>query len=161
MPVTTDIAATYRRPRAVMRRLLARPGHEGRALAILMAGCVVVFIGQWPRLAREAHLSGQELNMLLGGALLPLVFMLPLFFYTIAFFSYLVQRILGGKGEGYSVRLALFWAFLASSPLSLLRGLVAGFIGPGTELFLTELMYVGVFLWFWLSNLREAGWGTS
>lgn len=99
--------------------------------------------------------------MLLGGALLPLVFMLPLFFYTIAFFSYLVQRILGGKGEGYSVRLALFWAFLASSPLSLLRGLVAGFIGPGTELFLTELMYVGVFLWFWLSNLREAGWGTS
>lgn len=161
MPVTTDIAATYRRPRAVMRRLLAMPPHEGRALAIVMAGCVVVFIGQWPRLAREAHLNGQELNMLLGGALLAWVFMMPLVLYALAFFSHLVQRVFGGAGGGYSSRLALFWAFLASSPLILLHGLVAGFIGPGPGLQLVGLVWIAVFLWFWLSNLREAGWGTS
>lgn len=161
MPVTTDIAATYKGPRAVFRRLLAMDQNEGRALAIVMASCVVVFVGQWPRLAREAHLNDQELNPLLGGALLAWVFMMPLVLYALAFISHLVQRVFGGQGDGYSSRLALFWAFLAASPLMLLNGLVAGFVGPGPGLQLVGLIWIVVFLWFWLSNLREAGWGKS
>ncbi|MBZ0123482.1 MAG: YIP1 family protein, partial [Roseovarius sp.] len=70
MPVTTDIVASYRGPRAVMRRLLAMGPNEGRALAILMAGCAVTFIGQWPRLARDAHLLEQELHPAMAGALM-------------------------------------------------------------------------------------------
>ena len=70
MSVTADITATYRGPGRVMAKLLAMGQREDRALALLMAGCAVVFIAQMPRLAREAHLSGQELNILLGGALL-------------------------------------------------------------------------------------------
>ena len=161
MPVTTDIAATYKGPRAVMRRLLAMPQNEGRALAIVMAGCAVVFVGQWPRLAREAHLTDQALNPLLGGALLGWVFMMPLVLYALAFLGHLVQRALGGRGTGYSSRLALFWAFLATSPLMLLNGMVAGFVGPGPGLQLVGLVWIVVFLWFWLANLREAGWGAS
>ncbi|HKL05403.1 MAG TPA: YIP1 family protein [Roseovarius sp.] len=161
MPVTTDIAATYKGPRAVFRRLLAMDQNEGRALAIVMASCVVVFVGQWPRLAREAHLNEQELNPLLGGALLGWVFMMPLVLYALAFISHLVQRAFGGQGSGYSSRLALFWAFLAASPLLLLYGLVAGFVGAGPGLQLVGLIWIVVFLWFWLSNLREAGWGKS
>lgn len=159
MPVTTDIAGSYRRPRAVMRRLLDRGEHEGRALAILMAGCAVTFVAQWPRLAREAHLTGQELNPLMGGALLGWLFIAPLAFYAIALLSHLVCRLLGGTGTAYGARLALFWAFLAASPLLLLHGLVAGFIGPGPGLTGVGLIWCGVFLWFWLSNLREAEWG--
>ena len=159
MPVTTDIVASYRGPRAVMRRLLAMGQNEGRALAILMAGCALTFVGQWPRLAREAHLTGQELNALLGGALLGWLFIAPLAFYALAFLSHLIARAFGGAGRGYGARLALFWAHLAAAPLLLLHGLVAGFIGPGPGLTAVGVVWCTVFLWFWLVTLHEAEWG--
>lgn len=160
MPVTRDIAATYRKPRVVLRRLLAMGPREDRALAILMAGCIIVFIAQWPRLSREAHLTGQELNPMLGGALMAWLFIAPLIFYTLAFASQIILRVLGRKTPGFDTRLALFWAFLAASPLLLLHGLVGGFIGPGLEKNIVGAIWIVVFLWFWFSNLREVGWNT-
>ncbi len=156
MSVTADITATYRGPSRVMRRLLDMGQREDRALAILMAACAVVFIAQMPRLAREAHLTGQELNMLLGGALLGWLIIAPLGLYSIAALSHLVARLFGGRGNWYGARLALFWSLLASSPLLLLYGLVAGFIGPGPALSGVGLLWVGVFFWFWISGLRQA-----
>lgn len=161
MPVAADIVATYRGPRRVMRRLLDMGAREDRALAVLMAGCVVVFIGQWPRLARDAHLTGQELNPLLGGALMAWIFIAPLLFYAVSFLSHLIARALGGQGTGYGARMALFWSFLAASPLILLHGLVAGFIGPGIELQIVGVIWIVVFGWFWIMNLREAEWGVA
>lgn len=158
MPVTTDIVATYRRPRRVVRRLLAMGRHEDRLLAMLIAGCTVTFIAQWPRLARQAHLEGTELNPLLGGALLGWLFIAPLLFYGLAFVSHLGARLIGGRGTAHDARLALFWAFLAASPLILLHGLVAGFIGSGAGLTAVGVIWCGVFLWFWISGLREAEW---
>lgn len=156
MPVTRDITATYRGPGKVMHRLLQMGQREDRALAILMAACALVFIAQLPRLSREAHLTGQELNMLLGGTLLAWVIIAPLLFYILAAVSHVIARLLGGKGEGYGARLALFWALLASSPLILLHGLVAGFIGDGTALDAVGLIWLVMFLWFWGSGLRQA-----
>ena len=161
MPVTTDIVATYRGPRTVFRRLLDMGEHEGRALAILMAACAIFFVAQWPALSREAHLTGQELNPLLGGSLMAWIFIAPLIFYLIAYLSQWILRALGGKATGFGARLALFWAFLAASPLKLLHGLVAGFIGSGAGLTSVGAIWFAVFLWFWISNMREAGWGTT
>ncbi len=161
MPVTRDIVASYKGPGKVMRRLLELGEHEGRALAILMAACAVTFIGQWPRLAREAHITGQELNPLLGGALLGLVFIAPLLFYALAFVVFLICRAFGRKISGYGSRLALFWALLAASPLLLLWGMVAGFIGQGPAMTLVGAIWCVIFLWFWISNLREAGKGMT
>jgi hypothetical protein len=158
MPVTRDIVATYRGPRRVVRRLLGMGVREDRALVMLVAACVVVFVAQWPRLAREAHLGGQDLNPLLGGALMAWIFIAPLLLYALAFLSHGVARLIGGRGTAYGARLALFWAFLAASPLMLLHGLVAGFIGPGPGLQGVGLIWCGVFLWFWISGLREAEW---
>lgn len=161
MPVTTDIVATYRGPRRVMRRLMAMTPNEGRALAIVMSACLVVFIAQWPRLARVAHLNDQEINPLLGGALMAWVFIMPLVLYALAFLSFLVLRIFSARTSGYGCRLALFWAVLAVSPLFLLNGLVAGFIGAGAGLQLIGFVTLLVFMWFWLANLREVGWGET
>ncbi len=158
MPVTRDIIATYRGPRRVMRRLLDMGQREDRALVMLIAACVVVFVAQWPRLAREAHLTGQDLNPLLGGALLAWVFIAPLLLYALALLGHGAARLIGGRGTAYGARLALFWAFLAASPLILLHGLVAGFVGPGPGLQGVGLIWCGVFGWFWLSGLREAEW---
>lgn len=156
MAITQDIVATYRGPGKVLRRLLDRGQREDRALAILMAGCLVVFVSQWPVLARRAHLEQTELNPLLGGALLAWLFIAPLVLYALAALSHVVARALGGQGSQYGARLALFWALLAASPLMLLNGLVGGFIGPGPALTLVGFVWFVLFLWFWLAGLREA-----
>lgn len=158
MPVTSDIVATYRGPGRVMRRLLSMGEREDRALAIVMAGCLVAFISTWPGLQRQAHFTGEELNPLLGGALMGWIFLAPLLFYLIALISLFVLRAIGGKLSGFDARLALFWAFLAASPLLLLHGLVAGFIGTGLEKNIVGALWVLVFLWFWVSGMRAAGW---
>ena len=54
MAVTTDIMRTWRGPRTVMRDLLNHGQREDRALAYLMAACIMIFIAQWPRLSRIA-----------------------------------------------------------------------------------------------------------
>lgn len=156
MPVTRNIGATYRNPGKTLRGLLALGQREDRALAYLMAGCVIVFIAQMPRLAREAHLQGQDLNMLLGGSLMAWVFIAPLLLYCVAALSHLVAKLFKGQGSYYGARLALFWALLAASPLMLLNGLVAGFIGPGLELQVVGLLWFVLFMWFWISGLIAA-----
>ena len=156
MPVTSDIAASYRRPRKTLRALLARGISEPRALAYLMGACGVMFIAQWPKLAREAHLTGSDLEMDLGGALLGTLFFLPLVFYIIAGLSHVVAKGIGRPVSGYQSRLALFWALLAASPLALFYGLIGGFIGPGGALTLVGVAWLAVFLWLWTTGLREA-----
>ncbi|WP_170570371.1 YIP1 family protein [Ruegeria atlantica] len=155
MPLTSDIVATYRGPGRVVRRLLDLGEREDRALIFVMGFCVVAFVAQLPSLARRAHLEGLELNMLMGGALLGTVIILPLFFYMLAFVSYGAARLVGGRGSAYGARLALFWALLSSTPLVLLNGLVAGFIGPGPALTFVGLIWLGVFIWFWLAGLKQ------
>ena len=155
MALSSDILATDLWPWCVVRRLLDMGQREDRALIFVMAFCVVAFIAQMPGLARKAHLEGVELNMLLGGALLGSVFILPLVFYTLALVSHWAARLFGGQGSAYGARLALFWALLSSAPLVLLNGLVAGFIGPGPTLTFVGLAWVAVFVWFWVSGFRQ------
>lgn len=144
-----------------MARLLAMGPREDRALAILMGGCVLAFTSQMPRLARESYITGQELNMLLAGALLGLIFIAPLLLYTLSWLSYLVIRLFGKKGGSYGARLSLFWALLAASPFMLLNGLTAGFIGPGPEMTLVGGVWFALFLWFWVSGLFQAYWSAQ
>lgn len=158
MSVTSDITATYRGPRKVIAQLLQMGAREDRLLAVLMGFCALLFVAQMPRLAREAHLTGQELNPMLGGSLLALVFILPLILYLLAWMVHLVVRAVGGHGDAYRGRLTLFWALLASSPLILLNGLVSGFIGAGPALNVVGGLWLVVFLWFWIAGLTEAYW---
>ena len=161
MSVTTEILATYRGPGRVIARHLAEGPREDRALVILLGGCVVMFIAQWPRLARQSYQTGEDLQMLMGGSLMALVFLLPLLLYVVGLLSYLLVRLFRGRASGYGARIALFWALLAASPLMLLWGLVAGFIGEGIEMTLTGSLWFAIFAWFWIAGLRQAGWGES
>lgn len=161
MGLVTDIVASYRGPGRVVARLLGAGAQEGRALALLMGGCLMVFVSQWPVLARKAHLQDQDLQMLLGGSMLAWIFIAPLFLYALAYAAHLIARALGGTSTPYRARIALFWALIASSPLILLNGLVAGFIGPGPGLTAVGVLWTLVFSWFWIAGMRRAGWGMS
>lgn len=156
MSVTTDITATYRGPGRVVARLLAMGRREDRLLAFLMGACLLMFFARLPALARQAHLDGTDRNQLMGGALFAIIFVLPLALYVLAWLSHLALRLFGGQGDSYGARLALFWALLASSPLILLHGLVAGFIGTGLPQQAIGALWFALFLWFWISGLRQS-----
>ncbi|MEM9855515.1 MAG: YIP1 family protein [Pseudomonadota bacterium] len=156
MPVTSDIVQSYRRPRSVMRRLLDAGQREDRAIAILVGGCLMFFVASWPRLARQAETTGEDLAQLLAYALFGTIFILPLLCYGIAALSHLIARLIGGKGSWYGARLAFFWSLLATSPVLLLWGLTLGFIGPSLQSQIVSLLWFGVFILFWSINLREA-----
>ncbi|KAF0675039.1 YIP1 family protein [Profundibacterium mesophilum] len=152
MALTTDILRSYVRPAEVLRRRMAGSG-EDRALVTVMLACGLIFVAQWPRLSREAFLSGQEMEMLVGGALLGWLFLAPLALYAIAAISHLAARLMGGAGSFFEARMALFWALLAAAPLWLLWGLVAGLVGPGPGLDMLGIVALLAFLWIWLAGL--------
>jgi hypothetical protein len=164
MPVTTDIVRSYSAPGGVMRRHLAAGLREDRAMAFLMGACAIIFIAQWPRLQREATLNpdAPPLDAQLGGALLGWIFIAPLLAYGLAALSHMIVRLLGGsRGSWYSARLALFWTMMATSPLFLLQGLVAGFIGPGPAMTVSGLALLLAFFVIWGACLRESHWRAS
>jgi|SRR6056297_586926 len=156
MAVTTRIFRTYRAPRQVMRSLLAGGQREDRAIAYLMAACLLIFVGQWPRLQREAMTGEQGLDSLIAGALMGWVLVMPLVAYGLAAASHLVARLLGGRGSFWSARLALFWTMLAVSPLMMLYGLVGGFIGESPALTATGVVFWVAFGGLWIISLIEA-----
>ena len=156
MSVTRDIVRTYRHPRQVLRRRVAGGPREDRALAVLMAACFLVFVAQWPYLARLAHEDPSvTLQMRLGGALMGWLFIAPLGAYVLAAITHAAARLVGGRASWFKARMALFWALLAASPLWLLNGLVAGFIGPGPSLNLVGAVAIGAFGVFWGAGLWE------
>ena len=157
MAVTAEIARSWRAPRAALRRQLDGGAGEDRALIYLVVACLLIFVAQWPRLAREAHLDPSvPLDARVGAALLGWMFMAPLIFYALAALSHLLARLFGGQGSWFSARLALFWTMLVVSPLWLFYGLVAGLIGPGAAQTATGLLLLGAFVIHWGLCLAEA-----
>lgn len=152
MSTAQAILRSYRAPRQVMDRHLDEGAGEPRALIWVMVACLLLFVAQLPQLSRDAHLNpeGPPFEALAGGALLGSLFIAPLVFYGIAAVSRLVASLFGGSGTFLTARLALFWGLLAAAPLALLRGLVAGFIGPGPALTFTSLAAFVAFLAIWL-----------
>lgn len=158
MAVVDDILRTYKGPGRVMRGLLAMGRREDRALMFLMAACGLIFVAQWPRLARAAQETDRVLSLQqeITYYLLAWLIMWPLIFYGVAALSHLLARLIGGQGSHYTARLALFWALLASTPLALLYGLTAGFIGPGLQTNLIGALWLMAFAGIWTVNLRVA-----
>ena len=156
MTVSTDMVATWRRPREVLRRHLARGRSEPFAFSLLLVFLILAFVGQWPIAARAAFLAGEPsaLPRILATAYGVLI-LIPVA-YAVAALSRLLGRALGGQGSWYSARIALFWALAAIGPLLLLQGLVAGMIGPGPAL--SAVTWIGglAFLWLWATLLHEA-----
>ncbi|WP_340423084.1 YIP1 family protein [Yoonia sp. GPGPB17] len=154
---------TWRRPRHVMRDLLAQGRREDRAIMYLMVSCFLIFVAQWPRLRRvadgyEPSPWPSEMNFegMMTYTFFSAVIILPLFMYGVAALSHMIAKVLGGSGTWFGARLALFWTLLATSPLFLFYGLVRGLIGPGSQATLVSVIGAVVFLIIWVQTLREA-----
>jgi len=156
MAVTRDIVEAHLRPRRVMARLLRMGQREDRVLAMLMGGCIILFVSQWPYRARQAHFTGETLTDYIQHDAVGLIFVLPLLAYGVAALLRLISRIFGAKADYYSARLAMFWALLASSPALVLAGMVKGFIGLGAANSIIGALWLLVFLWVLGNSLIEA-----
>lgn len=156
MPVTTDIVRTWRSPRQVMRSHLARGRSEPWAFSLLVAFMIVAFVAQWPGASRNAFytpempIAAQILAIGMG-----MLAFIPVW-YLLAAIGHWIAKVLGGQGDHYGARLALFWALVTVSPLMLLLGLVKGMIGPGPALLAVTSVTGVAFLAFWIVNLTEA-----
>lgn len=156
MAVTRDIVEAHLRPRRVMARMLCMGQREDRVLAMLMGGCIILFMSQWPYRARQAHFTGETLTDYIQHDAVGLIFVLPLLAYGVAALLRLISRIFGAKADYYSARLAMFWALLASSPALVLAGMVKGFIGLGAANSIVGALWLLVFLWVLGNSLIEA-----
>jgi Yip1 domain len=156
MTVTTDLVATWRRPREILRQHLARGQSEPFAFSLLLVFLALAFVAQWPVAAREAHFAGEPsaLPRILPRAMAVLA-TIPVW-YGLAALSRLAARALGGQGTWYGARVALFWALAAIGPLMLLQGLVSGMIGPGPALTAVTVLIGAAFFWLWFTLLHEA-----
>lgn len=156
MPVSRDISRMYRRPRQVVRDLASMGPREDRAIAWLMIGCFLVFISRLPALQRAAVNTGSDFQQDTIYAFFALLMIAPLLFYVVAFVAFLLARALRAGATPYGARLAVFWGWLAASPLALFYGLLVGFNGlehPGTVAI--GAVWLAVLLWFWVAGLIE------
>lgn len=163
MAVSNDMIRTWRQPRVVMRQLLAMGQREDRAIAYLMAACLIIFIAQWPRLSRTAAgfelpegAEAPELSQLMAYEFLAWIMIWPLAMYALAAILHIIALAVRGKGSWYSARLALFWTLLSTTPALLLHGLLAGFNGPGPGTDLVGAIWLGAFVVIGFLCLREA-----
>ena len=157
MTVVADIFASWGNPRGVIARKLAQGPREDRALATLFGGCGLLFVAQLPGLARAAYIDPTvPFEARLGATLLGLMFVLPLVFYLVAAIIHLISRAFGGKGSGFAVRRALFWALLAASPALLLNGLATGFLQPGALQTALGLLTLACLVYLVISMVFEA-----
>jgi len=142
-----------------MRRLLDMGRREDRALMVLMLACGLMFVGQWPLIAREEALmpdQGAPLQARLAITFFAWLMIWPIALYALGGLTHLLARAVGGRGSYFSARLALFWALLAATPAWLFYGMVAGFIGPGPAANVAGVLWAVVFLLIWGISLREA-----
>lgn len=157
MSLTRDIFATYRGPSRVVRGFLAQGRNEVRGLLFALIAGVLMFVAAAPYQAREAQLNPDIpfVARLYWSAFL-YTLIVPILIYLFAAVIWLLARIARRQVTGYEVRFTLIWALLASAPVMLVLGLVAGFAGQGIALQITGFVWLAVFGWFWAAGLLSA-----
>lgn len=129
---------------------------EDRAIMWLMIGCFLVFISRLPALQRSAVQEGTNFQQDTVYAFFALLVIAPLLFYAIAFVFFLITKALRPAATNYGARLAVFWGWLAATPVALFYGLLVGFNGvdhAGTVL--VGYIWLALLVWFWISGLIE------
>ena len=151
--IVPRIVQSWWAPGRVVNSLRGTP--ERVLIVILMAAMLIFLIAQAPGHARAAHLDPSvPLDARMGGALLAVMFMMPLLAYALAELMAFLSRLTQWPVSSQDSRLALFWALLAVAPAMLLSGLTEGFAGPGAALTLTRAVAGLGFLVIWGAGLR-------
>jgi hypothetical protein len=155
MALTSDIVESWRRPRAVVRRLQGAGRSEPFVFTFLFVFLLLAFTALAPYLSRQAALHPEvPLLARLFAAALGMLALIPLF-YLLAALGHLVARLMGGTGSFYDGRLALFWALTCTTPAMLIYGLARAFAADSAGVGVLGGLTFVVFLVFYATLLRE------
>lgn len=155
MALTADIFATYKAPRRIMAGFLSQGRNEVRALLFVLIAGLMMFIAVTPYQAREAQLDpAVPLQARLYWSGFFYILIVPILLYLLALAVWPVVWLLRRPVTAYEVRFTLFWALLATTPVMILLGLTAGFLGQGIVLRILGYVWLALFGWFWVSGLR-------
>lgn len=153
----------WRDPRRAMADEIARGLSEPRALAQLVAACVLLFVASVPNAIREARALTVDdpVGATVTAHLFGWVAVAPLIAYGLAALVHLAARAFGARGSFLAARAALFWSALAGAPVALgvaLVGVAAEAAGQGGAAWLGGLRLVALGFWTWLfaASLAEA-----
>lgn len=156
MSVIRNMARTYRSPRAVTRGMIAQGIAEPQVLVFGLLSCGLIFVAQWPGLSRAATLDPSvTFEQRMGGALFAIMFILPLVLYGVAGLLQLAVRVMSGPVQGLHVRLVLFWSLLSVTPLMLVQGTLAAFLGATEAVTAFGFVVAAVFLYIVGAGLLE------
>lgn len=157
MTAIEDILRSYTEPRQVFRRKFSEELPEATVFAYLAVGCLLLFVARIPvMLANEmAGNLGVPLIGVASAQFFGIMFLAPILFYLVAAISNLVIRLAGPEVDWLNCRVALFWTILAVAPVTLLQSLVESSIGSWIANIIASFVVLGVFLWIWISGLRE------
>ncbi len=150
-----DIALTYIRPAAVMRKKMAAGLREETLLAYLMFACLISFFVRLPGLValHRAAQGGTPLETEIGGMFVATLFFAPLFLYALAAISRLGARLFGGGGDWRGARLALFWTILALQPVVIASVYLSARLPFGPARSILSIVFAGFFLLTWVRAL--------
>ncbi|WP_313350278.1 hypothetical protein [Paracoccus sp. (in: a-proteobacteria)] len=150
--IVPRILESWWAPGRVVKSLRGMP--DRALIVVLMAAMLIFLIAQAPGHARAAQLQPEvPLGARMGGALLAVMFMMPLLAYALAALVSALSRLTPWPVAPLDSRLALFWALLAVAPAMLLAGITAGLLGPGAALGLTRAVAGLGFLVIWGAGL--------
>ena len=155
MSLIQDTLLTYSAPRAIIKSRLISSS-EAQALIYLILGSILHFCGSVPFLLNS---SGDiPLTVFLSANFIGVVIFAPLLFYFFAVLGKFGVRLLGWRIKWIHSRVALFWAFLAVFPLTLVRGLISYVptnFGELLQLGFSFLIFA-IFLAYWFLGIHEA-----
>lgn len=147
------IVKSWWQPGQVLREMRGTPDRV--QLVLLLLAMLIYLVAQAPVHARAAELDPSiPLDARIGGAVLAVMFMMPVLAYGVAALVSALSRLTSRPVSPENSRLALFWALLAVSPAMLLSGLTGGMIGQGPALALTQAIAGFGFLFIWGAGLR-------
>jgi Mn2+/Fe2+ NRAMP family transporter len=151
--IVPRIMQSWRAPGRVFADLRGMP--DRGLIVVLMAAMLAFLVAQAPGHQRAAQLDPSvPFQARMAGALLAVLFMMPLLAYALAALVSALSRLIRRPVAPADSRLALFWALLAIAPAMLLAGLTEGLVGPGTVLSLTRGLAGLGFLVIWGAGLR-------
>jgi hypothetical protein len=155
MSLVLNIARSYRAPGEVVAGLAKGDLKEPQVLFFGLLACGLIFVAQWPGLSRAATLDPSiTFEQRMGGALFGVMFMLPLLLYGLAGMLQLALRGIARPVAGLHVRLSLFWALLAVSPLMLFQGGLSAFMGANAAVSAFGFVVAAAFLYILGAGLR-------
>lgn len=157
MSVIGEIAQSWIRPRAVMRRQLQAGHREARLFGFLAIACLINLFGQVPRIYGLSVADPTiGLDARFSAAAFGWLFVAPLFFYLLAGIARLGARLLGGHGSATGARLALFWSLLAVAPVWFVLNLLSVFNEARVIYYLFGVVALFGFVTIWFLSLYES-----